>query len=125
MIKYIITRENDIEVETYERKFATTYIVNDLESNRFEHFFKIIGIFNDKQEALECFEKEKITCSTSAKRKNRTTYITFDMVCMCEVEDGYEDEYGEICIGDEYYGDGDFYIAPFKSKDALVEIWEA
>lgn len=124
-MKYIIIRENNIGVETYERKFATTYIANDLESNRFEHFFKIIGIFNDKQEALECFEKEKTTCSTSAKRKNKTTYITFDEVCMCEVEDDYEEEYGEICIGDEYYGDGDFYIASFKSKDSLVEIWES
>lgn len=124
MSKFIITRENGIEVETYERKLGTTYVGNDLEASRFEHFFKVIGIFGNKEEAKECFEKEKITCSTSAKRKNRTTYITFDMVCMCEVEDGYENEYGEICIGDEYYGDGDFYIAPFKSKDDLVEIWE-
>lgn len=124
-MKYIIIRENGIEVETYERKFATTYIANDLEPNRFEHFFKVVGIYDNKKEALECFEKEKTTCSTSAKRKNKTTYITFDEVCMCEVENGYEDKYGEICIGDEYYGDGDFYIAPFKSKDDLVEIWEA
>lgn len=124
MSKFIITRENDIEVETYEKQMTTAFIADGLEANRFEHFFKIIGIFNDKQEALECFEKEKTTCSTSGKRKNHTTYITFDMVCMCEVEDDYEEEYGEICIGDEYYGDGDFYIAPFKSKDGLVEIWK-
>lgn len=125
-MKYIITRENSIEVETYERKLGTTYVGNDLEASRFEHFWKVIGIFQNKEKAKECFEKEKITCSTSAKRKNHTTYITFDMVCMCEVEDGYEDEYGEICIGDEYYGDAlDYYIAPYKDEDGLVEIWES
>lgn len=125
MSKFIITRENDIEVETYERQMTTAFIVDGLEANRFEHFFKVVGIFSNKEEAKECFEKEKITCSTSAKRKNHTTYITFDMVCMCEIEDDYEDEYGEICIGDEYYGDGDFYIAPYKDEDDLVEIWES
>lgn len=125
MSKFIITRENDIEVETYERQMTTAFIADGLEANRFEHFFKVIGIYDNKKEALECFEKEKTSCSTSATRKNKTTYITFDEVCMCEVEDSYEDEYGEICIGDEYYGDGDFYIAPFKGEDDLVEIWES
>ena len=126
MSKFIVTRENNIEVETYERKLGTTYVGNYLESSRFEHFWKVIGIFQNKKEALECFEKEKITCSTSAKRKSRTTYITFDMVCMCEIEDDYEDEYGEICIGDEYYDDAlDYYIAPYKDEDGLIEIWES
>lgn len=125
MSKFIITRENNIEVKTYERKLGTTYVGNDLEASRFEHFFKVIGICNNKEDALEFFEKEKTSCSTSAKRRNKTTYITFDEICMYKIEDNYEDEYGEICIGDEYYGDGDFYIAPFKSKDGLVEIWES
>ena len=125
MSKFIITRENDIEVETYERQMTTAFIADGLEANRFEHFFKVIGIYNNKEDALEFFEKEKTSCGTPAKRRNKTTYITFDEVCICEVEGDYEEEYGEICIGDEYYGDGDFYIASFKSKDGLVEIWES
>lgn len=125
-MKYIITRENGIEVETRERQMTNAFISDGLESKRFEHFWKVIGIFGNKEEAKECFEKEKITCSTSAKKKNRTTYITFDMVCMCEIEDDYEDEYGEICIGDEYYGDAlDYYIAPYKDEDGVIEIWES
>lgn len=122
MSKFIITKENDIEVKTYERKLDTTYVGNDLEPSRFEHFWKVIGIFQNKKEALECFEKEKATCNTVAKRKNKTTYIEFDMVCMCEIEDDYEDEYGEICIGDEYYGDAlDYYIAPYKDEESEDE----
>lgn len=125
MSKFIITRENDINVKTHERKLGTAYVGNDLEASRFERFFEVVGIYDNKKEALECFEKEKATCNTVAKRKNYTTYITFDMVCMCEVEDGYEEEYGEICIGDEYYDDAlGYYIAPYKDEDGVIEIWE-
>ena len=103
---------------------TTAFIADGLEANRFEHFFKVVEICNNKEDALEFFEKEKTSCSTSAKRRNKTTYITFDEVCICEVEGDYEEEYGEICIGDEYYDAGDFYIAPYKDEDDLVEIWE-
>lgn len=119
--KFIVVRENGIEVETSKAKMTTTFVANDLEVNRIDRYFKIVGIFETEQEAKEFFEKEKLTCTTSATRHNKTTYIEFDEIELFEHELEI-DENGKLYIDDGYSGDCDFYIAPFKSD--YVEILE-
>lgn len=125
MKRFVVTRENDIEVKT-ERKNLTTRDVSNLGDERCEYFFKVVGIFDTKDEAQSFFDSLKAGCNTSAVYRFHRWNITFDEIQLCEItEDILEEYFGgeELKIGDEFSGFDalDVYISPYKNEFFEIE----